>query len=257
VLGEPLLHRVHVVGAATVDGARAVAAHDVARALEHEELGGGDAGGPRPREDDAHVGELLAHHLERVDERGEDHHRRAVLVVVEHGDVELALEALLDLEAARGRDVLEVDAAEDGRDGLHDHHDLVHVLGVEAEREGVDAGELLEDERLAFHDRLGCAGADVAQAQHRGAVRHHRDRVLLDGQRVGLLGVVVDGHADPRHPRRVGHGQIVAGLEGMPLSICQVHEECPVGDVHDRDASMRGSSGCVAGASSLAEAMSR
>ena len=141
VLGEPLLHRVHVVGAPAIDGARPVTAHDVARALQHEELGGGDAGGARSREDDAHVGELLAHHLESVDEGGEDHHRRAVLVVVEHGDVELALEALLDLEAARGRDVFEIDAAEDGGDGLHDHHDLVHALGVEAEGEGIDPRE--------------------------------------------------------------------------------------------------------------------
>jgi hypothetical protein len=64
-----------------------------------------------------------------------------VLVVVEHGDVELALEALLDLEAARGRDVFEIDAAEDGSDGLYDHHDLVHALGVEAEGKGIDPRE--------------------------------------------------------------------------------------------------------------------
>jgi hypothetical protein len=33
--------------------------------------------------------------------RGEDHHRGAVLVVVEHRDVELGAQAPLDLEAAR------------------------------------------------------------------------------------------------------------------------------------------------------------
>jgi hypothetical protein len=44
------------------------------------------------------------------------------------------------------------------------------VGGVEADREGVDAGELLEQQRLALHDRHGGLGADVAEAEHRGAV---------------------------------------------------------------------------------------
>ena len=47
------------------------------------------------------------------------------------GDVELGLQALLDLEAARGRDVLEVDAAETGGDRLDGGDDLVGVLGRE------------------------------------------------------------------------------------------------------------------------------
>ena len=49
---------------------------------------------------------------QRVDQRGEHDDRGAVLVVVEDRDVERLLEALLDLEAARRGDVLEVDAAE-------------------------------------------------------------------------------------------------------------------------------------------------
>ena len=63
------------------------------------------------------------------------------------------LQPVLDLEAARRRDVLEVDAAEAGRDALDGLDDLVGVLGVQADREGVDAGELLEEHRLALHDR--------------------------------------------------------------------------------------------------------
>src|SRR5437773_1747824 len=81
------------------------------------------------------------------------------------------------------------------------------------------------------------ARADVAQAQDRGAVGHDRDGVLLDRQRIRLLGVRVDRHADPRHARRVGHGQVVAGLDAhlaphldLPA---QVHEERAVRHVDD------------------------
>ena len=49
-------------------------------------------------------------------------------------------------------------------------HDLVDVLRREAEREGVDAAELLEQHRLALHHGHGGLGADVAEAEHGGAV---------------------------------------------------------------------------------------
>ena len=98
-----------------------------------------DAGGAEPDDQHAQVLEAAAGELDRVEQRGEHDDRGAVLVVVEDGDVERRAEALLDLEAARRRDVLEVDAAEAGRDRLDGRDDRVRVLGVEADGEGVDA----------------------------------------------------------------------------------------------------------------------
>ena len=60
------------------------------------------------------------------------HHRRAVLVVVEHRDVEPLAQPVLDLEAARGGDVLEVDAAERRRDPHDGLDDLVRIGGRRA-----------------------------------------------------------------------------------------------------------------------------
>ena len=159
---------------------------------------------------------------------------------MEDRDVELGAQALLDLEAAWGGDVLEVDPAERRRDGLADHHDLVHVLRVEADREAVDPGEVLEQGRLALHHRHRRRRPDVAQAQHGRAVGDDRDRVALDGERAGVLGVVVDGHADACDAGRVGHRQVVAGLERhgrdhleLPA---EVHQERAVADLVDLDA---------------------
>ena len=109
-----------------------------------------------------------------------------MLVVVEDGDVELLLEPVLDLEAARRRDVLEVDAAEGRRDQLHGLDDLLGVVGLERDREGVDLGELLEQHRLALHHRHRGLGADVAEPEHGAAVGDHGDHVALDRQLEGL-----------------------------------------------------------------------
>jgi hypothetical protein len=93
--------------------------------------------------------------LQRVLQGGQRDDGGAVLVVVEDGDVEDLAQPLLDLEAGRGGDVLEVDAAVDrgdAADRLDDGVDLVLragvLRGVDADREGVDVGEFLEQEAL-------------------------------------------------------------------------------------------------------------
>ena len=91
----------------------------------------------------------------------------------------------LHLEAARRRDVLQVDPGEPGRDRPHHRDDLVDVLGVQAQRPGVDAGEPLEQRRLALHHRQRRLRTDVAQPQHGRAVGDHRDAVALDRQAGG------------------------------------------------------------------------
>ena len=155
----------------------------------------------------------LVDDLQRVEQRGEHDDRGAVLVVVEDRDVQPLLQPVLDLEAARRRDVLEVDAAEARRDRRDRLDDLVGVLGVQADREPVDAGELLEEHRLALHDRHRRARADVAEPQHRRAVGHHGHRVALDRVAKRVLGRVVDRAADARHAGRVGHREVVPGAQ--------------------------------------------
>ena len=133
-----------------------VVGREDALAVPHQHLAGAGlqqqvhdrrAGRAAAGDDDLHVAELLVHDPQRVGQRGQRDDRRAVLVVVEDRDVELLAQPRLDLEAARRGDVLEVDAAEAGGDQLDGAHDLVDVLGVEADRPGVDVGEPLEQRR--------------------------------------------------------------------------------------------------------------
>ena len=109
-------------------------------------------------------------------------------------------------------------------------------LRVEADREGVDRGELLEQHRLALHHRHRRLGADVAEPEHRRAVGDDRDRVALDREVEGLLAVLGDLHADPRDAGRVGHREVVARLQRVLVVLLDlaaaVHRERAV-DVVD------------------------
>ena len=156
--------------AALVQGAELVHGDDVLRAGGHQHLDDSRTGSAGAVQDDVDVLHLLAHHAQGVDEGGSHDDGRAVLVIVEDGDVQLTLQGLFDLKALGALDVLEVDAAEGGGDGLAGRDDAGRVVGVDADGEGIHAAELLEEHSLALHDRQTGLWADVTQTQHGGAV---------------------------------------------------------------------------------------
>ena len=199
--------------AVAVDHAFAITTHDVAGAGDTEQSRRRRAGRANAREDDPHVLDPLADDVEGVQQGGEHDDRRPVLVVVEDRDVELVPKPALDLEAARRRDVLEVDPAEARRKRHNGAHDLVDVLRGEAHRPGVNAAELLEEDRLALHDGESSLRADVAEAEHGRPVGDDRDGVLLHRQRPDLGGVLGDRARNACHARGVGHREVVTGLQ--------------------------------------------
>jgi hypothetical protein len=136
-----------------------------------------------------------------------------VLIIMEDRDVELGAEPLLNLEAARRGDVLQIDAAVDRRNRLDDLHDLVRVLSVQADRPRVDAGESFEQRRFALHHRQGGRRSNVAKAQHGRAVSDYSDGVSLDRQPTGVRRILGDRHGNSGHARCVRAGQIIAVLQ--------------------------------------------
>ena len=117
--------------------------------------------------------------LERVDEAGGRDDRGAVLVVMEDRNVHELAQALLDDEAVRRPDVLEIDAAERGAEIAHRADELVDILGIDFEIDRIDIGEALEQHRLAFHHRLRGERAEIAEAQNGGAVGDDGDEIAL------------------------------------------------------------------------------
>ncbi len=159
------------------------------RAERNQKIETGDRRGAGAGSDDLDVFELLAVQQQRIGDGGADDDGGAVLIVVKYRDLHARLELRLDLETLRALDVLEIDAAE-GR--LQRRHGLDHALdgvGGDLDVEHVDAGELLEQNRLALHDRLRCQRSDIAKAEHGGAVGDHRDQIGADRQRCGLGGI--------------------------------------------------------------------
>ena len=183
----------------------------------HQDLGDGHAGGAGAGDDDPQVVHLLADDLQRVLQRGQRDDRGAVLVVVEDGDVEALPQPLLDLEAGRGGDVLEVDAAEDGGDaldGLDDGSTLSWAgsscdVSRQIGKASTPANSLNSS---ALPSITGRAASGPMSPRPSTAVPSVTMatvfRLIVSSWTSAGLGG--DGHADPGHAGRVGHRQVVA-----------------------------------------------
>ena len=206
-----------------------IAHDDLTHAVGQHDLGTCQAGSAGADNDDLDVRGALIDDPQCVHQRGEYHDRRSVLVVMEDGNVELGAQSPLDLKAAWRRDILQIDRAEGRHRHLGELDDAVDVLGRQAQRERIDPGELLEQQRLTLHYRYRSLGADVAQPKHRRPVRDHRHRVALDRQRPRSVEVLVDGHAHAGDARRVSHREVITSLEGdRPVHLdlaTEMHQE--------------------------------
>ena len=153
--------------------------------------------------------DVLTDHLEAIENRSADNDGGAVLVVMEDRNLHALAQLLLDVEALRRLNVFEVNAAE-GRLQRGDGVDqLVWIILRELEVEHIDAGELLEQYRLAFHHRLGGEWANIAEAEYSGTVGHHSHHIGAPGQAAGLLRIIGDRHTGRSHTGRVGQGKFV------------------------------------------------
>ena len=127
-----------------------------------------------------------------------------MLVVVKNRDVAFFLQLPLDLKAAGGSDVLQVDAAERTGHQIHGVDELVHIVGLHAEGESVHIAEGLKQHALPLHNGHTRLGADVAQAQDGGAVGNDGAEVVPPGKLIALADILLDFQTGLGHAGGIG-----------------------------------------------------
>ena len=105
---------------------------------------------------------------------------------------------------------------------------------------GDESGLIKKIAEQVQNGRLNRDRAEVAEPEDRRPVGDDRHRVALDGQTPGVARVLGQGQADPGHPGRVDHRQVVAVADRdlrLDLDLAaEVHQEGAVGDLADGDA---------------------
>ena len=138
-----------------------------------------------------------------------------MLVVMEHRDFHARLKLVFDIEALGRLEVLQIDPAERRLQRRHHRHHMIDVMRVDLDVEYVDAGEFLEQDRLAFHHGLAGQRSDVAEPEHRGAVGDHGHEIRPRGEFGSLGWIGNDRLAGGRDARRVGERQITLVAERL------------------------------------------
>ena len=200
------LHRVQPV-AADVDDAARVEHRDVPGTGREQEVRARHTGRAGTGDDDPLVFDRPVEHRVRAAQRGQQDDGRAVLVVVHDRAVQRLDQPALQLEATRCGHVLQVHRAERRPQANQGLDDLVHVGRVEHERDRVQPAEGVEQRGLALHHGQCGAGADVTEAEHRGAVADHGHQSVRPGVLLRERGVLGDRAAHLGHTGGVGDRQ--------------------------------------------------
>ena len=201
---------VHALGAAAIDHALGIAEDQIlgVKADRAQEFETGDPGGAGAVADDPGRLDVASGEVERIKEAGSRNDCSAVLIVVEYRDVEQFAQPLLDHEAFRRLDVLQVDAAPAFAEEFYAIDEFVRVLGRHFEIDRINVGEAFEQDRFAFHDRLGGERAAIAEPEDSGAVGDHRDKIALGGVVEGAVLVFGDGEHRDGDTRRIGQREV-------------------------------------------------
>ena len=111
-----------------------------------------------------------------------------MLIIMEYRDLHALSQHALDHEALGRLDVLEIDGAE-GRFERGDYfHQPFRIVLSNLDVEHVNACELLEQCRLAFHDGLARQRTDGAETEHGRAIGDDADQIAASGKADGGRG---------------------------------------------------------------------
>ncbi|ALY31086.1 hypothetical protein AWH03_03525 [Brucella suis 019] len=222
---------VHALFTALIDDALGVAQDDVFGSKTHglDKLDTGDAGRAGTVADELCRLHVAARKVQCVDKARSRDDGRAMLVVVEDGNVHQFAQAALDDEAIRRLDVFKVDAAEGGAEIADRIDESVDIGRIDFKINGIDVGKTLEQHSLAFHHRLGGKRAQIAEAEDRGAIGNDGDEIALGRIVIGAGGIFGYGLHRHGHARRIGERQVALRghrlgrvdfqLAGAPLSV--------------------------------------
>ena len=165
--------------------------------------------------DQAHIFKPLALQQKPIAYGSGHNNRRAMLVIMKDRNAHAFAQPPFNLKAFRRLDVFQIDGAE-GRLQRGNHLDqLVGVFFVNFDVNRINAGEFLEQNRLAFHHGLGRQRTNGTKPQHRRAIGNHRHQIAARGIVKGSARV--GGYRFARGGDAGGIGQAKVALGFHPL----------------------------------------
>jgi len=146
--------------------------------------------------------------MKSIDDSSKTNNGSSMLVIMEDGDVHFLLQLRLHKEAIGPLDVLQVNSPEGRPKFLNDSNKLFRVFHINAQIDGVDICELLEEHGFALHHGLGGECAEVPETQNSRAVGDHGHHIRFVRVQIGQLWILLNFETGESNTGRVGKGKI-------------------------------------------------
>ena len=128
-------------------------------------------------------------------------------------NVRALFELSFDFKAAGSRDVLQINAAKGSGNQGYCADELIHILGLDTERESIHITERFEKDALALHDRHAGFRTDIAQSQNSRTICNDCAHVVPSGQIIGLVYILLDLQAGLGHAGCICQRQVFLVLD--------------------------------------------
>ena len=155
----------------------------------HVQFGAGNSRSTGSVNDNLYFADVLAIDFESILQSGCRNDGSAVLVVVHDGDVEGALQAILDIETLRSLDVLEVDTSEGRSDALYCLTEFLRVFFCHLDIEDVNTTIDFEEQTLTLHDGFAAHGTDITKSEYGSTVGDDSYQIALVRVFVCIVGI--------------------------------------------------------------------
>ena len=146
---------------------------------------------------------VFAHNGQAIDQCRANHDGSPMLIIMKDRDLHPLAQLALDIKTIRRLDVFQIHTTEGRLKGGNNIDQTIQVGLVDLEIKDIDASELLKENALSFHDRLGRQWANIAQAQHRSAVGDHSHQIAARCVAECIGGIFDNFFAGRRHAGRI------------------------------------------------------
>ena len=151
------------------------------KAHAYQKVDTGNTRSPCARNHELHIANFFFDYAQAVVDCSRCDNRRTVLVVVKNGYFHALAQLVLDHKALGRLDVFEINTAERWLEARDNIDQFVDIGLVDLYIEHVYVGELLKQNRLAFHHRLRGQRAYITEPKHRRAVCDYRHQIAARG----------------------------------------------------------------------------
>ena len=151
-----------------------------------------DSGSSCSGSNDLNVFDFFANNLQRIDHTCKRNNCSTMLVIMENRNITALFQLLLNLEASRCGNILQVYTAEASSQKANGLHDLIYILTSYTKRNSIHITKLFEQNAFALHNRHTSLWTDISKTKNCGTICYNSNGIPTSGQLITFINIFLN-----------------------------------------------------------------